>query len=65
MKRMLNILRTLFTVVIIIICGAAHADMTAIASADHEDVKRSAEQNLAIARLGQALNENSAKPVDD
>ena len=55
---MFNKLRTLFTVVIIIICGAAHADMTAIASADHEDVKRSAGQNLAIARLGQALNEN-------
>ena len=55
---MFHKLRTLFAVVIIIICGAAHADMTAIAPADHEDVKHSAEQSLAIAPLGEALNEN-------
>ena len=55
---MFNKLRTLFTVVIIIICGAAHADMTAIASTDHENIKHSAEQNPVITRMGEALNEN-------
>ena len=58
MKRMFNKLRTLFAVVIIIICGAAHADMTTIAYTDYEDVKHGAEQDPAIASLGQALNEN-------
>ena len=55
---MFNKLRTLFAVVVIIICGAAQADMVTIASADNEGVNQSVEQNLAIAKLGEALNEN-------
>ena len=55
MNRMFNKLRTLFTVLIIIICGAANADLAAIAYADAEN---EVEQGYAAQDMDLILNEN-------
>jgi len=55
---MFNKLRTLFMVLIIIICGAANADLAAIAYADYEAVENEVEQGHAAQGMDVILNEN-------
>lgn len=55
---MFNKLKTLFTVLIIIICGAANAELSAVAYADYEGVENEVEQGHGAQSMDVILNEN-------
>jgi len=57
-NRMFDKLRTLFAVLIIIICGAANADLAAVAYADYEGIVNGEEQKHAMQSMDVMLNEN-------
>lgn len=55
---MFNKLKSLLAVLIIIICGAAKADLAAVAYADYGVVEFNEQQEHAIQNMGVVLNEN-------